>query len=43
MEMLGPILLPMMAFGAVMFMLGFTLGHTRAERRTKFYRRICGM
>jgi hypothetical protein len=43
MEMLGSIFLPSLVLGAVMFILGFSLGYAKAERRNKFYRRIYGM
>ena len=43
MEMLGSIFLPSLILGAVIFMLGYSLGYAKSERRNKFYRRICGM
>jgi hypothetical protein len=43
MEMLGSMLLPFLVFGAITFMLGFSMGVTKAERRNKFYRRIWGL
>ncbi len=43
MQILGSFILPTLLLGAVMFVLGFAAGHTRAERRNRFYRRIWGM
>jgi hypothetical protein len=43
MEISGFIFLASLVLGAVLFMLGFSVGFAKAERRTRIYRRIWGV